>query len=81
METKVNAFEKLIKGELLKNSAELSFGKINVKMEEIVNIQGNSALRLLHTFSSAFTSHSAFEETKTDDLSSVLWVRVVFVER
>lgn len=50
METKVNAFEKLIKGELLKNSVELSFGKINVKMGETVNIQGNSALRLLHTF-------------------------------
>lgn len=81
METNVNALEKLIKGELLKNSVELSFGKINVKMGEIVNIQGNSALRLLYTFSSAFTSHSAFEETKTDDLSSVLWVRVVSVER
>lgn len=81
METKINAFEKLIKGELLKNSVELSFGKINVKMGEIVNIQGNSALRLLYMFSSTFTSHSAFEETKADDLSSVLWVRVFSVVR
>lgn len=81
MGTKVNALEKLIKGELLKNSVELSFGKINVKMGEIVSIQGDSALRLLRTFSGAFTSHSAFEETKTDDLSSALWVRAVSVER
>lgn len=41
----------------LKTAVELSLGKINVKMGDIVNIQGDSALRLHHRFADALTSH------------------------
>lgn len=41
LETKVNALERLNKGDSLKNTVELHLGKINVRMGEIIKIQGN----------------------------------------